>query len=109
MAAVQELFAKPWFAVLLGLAVGVCLIAPVLWGARFFSSGRVDVGLWVVMGSVFGGLLIALGLLFGYRAVAPTGFVWFGAAVIAGFVAMLAVAAVRAALDLLGSGEETRR
>lgn len=47
------------------------------------------------MGVVFGGLILSLGVMFGYRVVTPSGFMWFGPAVVAGFVVALgALAAV---------------
>ena len=105
----RELLANPGIAVALGALIGVGLLAPVLWGLRFFTAGHIEAGLGVTMGAVFGGLLLALGLLFGYRALAPDGIVWFGPAMVGGYVVALGVFAIRAASQLLNSGDDTRR
>lgn len=88
-------------AVLLGVLFGVGLLAPLLMGYRFLVADRIDVGLAVVMGAVFGGLLVALGVLFGYRALAPSGLIWFGPALVGGYVLGLGAFALKAARTLL--------
>lgn len=70
-------------------------------GYRFLVADRIDVGLAVVMGAVFGGLLVALGVLFGYRALAPSGLIWFGPALVGGYVLGLGAFALNAARALL--------
>ncbi len=105
----RELLANPAIAVALGALIGVGLLVPVLWGLRFFTAGHIEVGLGVTMGAVFGGLLLALGLLFGYRALAPDGIIWFGPALVGGYVIALGVFAIRAAAQLLKSDDDTRR
>lgn len=74
---------------------------PVLMGYRFLAADKIDVGLAVVMGAVFGGLLVAVGALFGYKALAPEGIIWFGPALVGGFVLGLGVFAIYAARALL--------
>lgn len=105
----RELLTTPAVALGLGAFVGLGLFAPVLLGFRFLDAGRVDVGLGLTMGTVFAGMLIALGLLFGYRALAPKGLVYFGPALVGGFVVALGGFAVRAALQLLKTDEHETR
>lgn len=77
-----------------GLVFGIALVTPVLLSARFLAVGKFDAVLYVVLGSVFGGMLLALAVLFGYRALAPDGFVYFGVSLVAGFVVTLGIASV---------------
>lgn len=105
----RELLTNPGIAIALGALVGIVLLLPVLWGLRFLNSGHVDVGLGITMGAVFGGMLVALGLLFGYRALAPDGLVYFGPALVGGFVVALGVFAVRAGIQLLRSDDDETR
>lgn len=118
LTALRELLSTPWLAVLLGLALGVGLLAPLFWTSRLLTAENADVGLYVVMGVVFGGMIVSLGVMWGYRLITPAGFMWFGPSVVVGFVAALGVlAAVMAASLLKPSGtangttsnDETRR
>lgn len=88
-------------AVALGALLGIGLLAPVLMGYRFLVADRIGVGLAVVMSAVFGGLLVALGALFGYRALAPSGVIWFGPALVGGYVLGLGAFALKAAGTML--------
>lgn len=105
MAELQRLLATPWIAIVLGLVLGVGLLAPLFSISRMLNARNADVALYVVMGTVFGGLIIGLGLLLGYRFVAPDGFVWFGSATICGFVAALGVLSVRLGLKMLSKDD----
>jgi Sec-independent protein secretion pathway component TatC len=104
----RELLATPAIAIALGVFVGLVLLAPVIWATRFFVSDKIDVGLAIVMGSVFAGLLVALGALFGYRAVAPDGLIWFGPSLVAGFVVGLGVFALKVAMTWFKSDDGTK-
>lgn len=108
MAALRDVLANPAVALVTGTLVGVALIAPVLWSSRLLAAGKVDAVLYAVMGAVFGGMLLALGLLFGYRALAESGFVYFGAALVAGFVVTLGIASVVLFRRVFLADDETR-
>jgi hypothetical protein len=83
-------------------------MAPLFWTSRLLSSKNADVGLYVVMGAVFGGMILSLGMMWGYRLVTPTGFMWFGPSVVVGFVVALGVlATVTAATMLKADGSTT--
>lgn len=118
MTALRELLSTPGYAVLLGLLLGVGLIAPLFWSSRLLTAQNADIGLYVVMGAVLGGLIVSLGVMWGYRLVTPSGFVWFGPSVVAGFVIALGVLAVVMTMKILKSdgpaadktsNDETRR
>lgn len=118
LTALRELLSTPGVAVLLGLVLGVGLIAPLFWTSRLLTVENADVGTYVVMGVVLGGLILSLGVMWGYRFVTPSGFVWFGPSVVAGFVVALGVLAVVTTMRLLKSDgpaadatsdDETRR
>ena len=105
-------------AVLLGLLLGVGLIAPLFWTSRLLTEKNADIGLVVVMAVVFGGLILSLGVMWGYRYVTPAGFMYFGPSVVAGFVIALGALATVMAMRLLKSDgaaadatseDETRR
>lgn len=106
MAQLRELLATPWIAITLGLVLGVGLLAPLFGISRLLKSRHTDIALFVVMGTVFGGLIVGLAVLMGYRFIAPAGFVWFGSATIAGFVVSLGVLSVRVVLELLTNDSE---
>jgi uncharacterized BrkB/YihY/UPF0761 family membrane protein len=89
----------------LGLVLGVILVAPLFWTSHLFSSRNADVALYVVMGSVFGGLLVGLAFMTGYWFVSRNGFVWFGPAMVAGFVVALGVLAARLAMQMLSDDD----
>ncbi len=99
----RELLASPAIAIILGAFVGLGLLAPMLIGYRLLAADRVDLGLTVVMTGVFVGMLLALGLLFGYRALSPEGVLWFGPALVVGFVLGFGVLALYAARTMLKS------
>lgn len=118
LTALRELLSTPGLAVLLGLILGVGLIAPLFWSSRLLTADNADIGLYVVMGVVFGGLIVGLGVMFGVRYITPSGFMWFGPSVVAGFMVALGVLAVVATVKLLKSdgsaadetsNDETRR
>jgi len=118
LTALRELLSTPGTAVLLGLLLGVGLIAPLFWTTRLLTPANADMGTFVVMAVVFGGMILSLGLMWGYRLVAPDGFMWFGPSVVAGFVVALGVLATVMTLRLLKSSgraanvtptDETRR
>jgi hypothetical protein len=89
----------------LGLALGVALLAPLFWTSRLLNARNADVALYVVMGSVFGGLLIGLAGMMGYWFVSREGFLWFGPATVAGFVVALGILAVRLGLQMLNNDD----
>ena len=71
--------------------------------------------LYVVMGSVFGGLLVGLGVMTGFWFISRQGFMFFGPATVAGFVVALGILAARgirmtgpAALPSRESGTKNR-
>lgn len=72
------------------------------------ASGNVDAVLPIVLGSVFGGMLLALGILFGYDALARTGFVYFGASLIAGYMLALAFGAFALLKKFYRTDDEAR-
>lgn len=92
----------------MGVFVGLVLIAPMIWASRFFAAEKINLGLAVVMGSVFAGLLLALGVLFAYRALAPEGLIWFGPSVVAGFVVGLGAFALKVATSWFKSDDGTK-
>jgi drug/metabolite transporter (DMT)-like permease len=106
LTALQGLLSTPWLAVLLGLLLGVGLVAPLFWTSRLLTVENADIGTYVVMGVVLGGMIVSLGLMWGYRLITPGGFMWFGPAVIVGFVVTLGVLAVVMAMKLLKPGGE---
>lgn len=105
LTALRELLSTPLFAVLLGLTLGVGLIAPLFWTSRLLTAKNADLGLIVVMGVVFGGLIVSLGVMFGYRLITPSGFMYFGPAVVGGFVVALGVLSVALLTRLLKSAD----
>jgi hypothetical protein len=105
LAQLRELLANPTFAILLGLVLGIVLIAPLFWTLRRITSSNADMALYVAIGSVFGGLLVGLGLMMGYWFVSPEGFKFFGLATVFGFVLALGVLAVRAGMSLLSTND----
>ena len=87
----------------LGLVLGVVLLAPLFWTSRLLTARNADAALYVVMGSVFGGLLVGLGVMMGYWFVTHDGFVWFGPATVAGFAVALGILAVRLGFQMLNN------
>lgn len=94
------------------------LIAPLFWISRLLTAKNADLGLYVVMGAVFGGMIASLGLMWGYSLITASGFMWFGPSVIVGFVVTLGVLATVMTVKLLKSDgpaadvtsqDETRR
>ena len=61
--------------------------------------------LYVVMGSVFGGLLVGLGVMMGFWFISREGFMFFGPATVAGFVVALGILAARTAVKLLSNDD----
>jgi hypothetical protein len=88
-----------------GLVLGIVLLAPLFWTSRLLNAGNADVALYVVMGSVFGGLLVGLAAMMGYWFVTREGFMYFGPATVVGFVIALGVLAVRTGFKLLSSDD----
>ena len=95
----------PPVAIFLGLALGVCLFVPLFWTSRLLNARNADVALYVVIGSVLGGLLVGLAVMMGYWFVSRGGFLWFGPATVAGFVVALGVLAVRLGLQMLNNDD----
>ncbi len=93
LTALRELLSTPGVAVLLGLGLGIGLVVPLFWTSRLLTADNADIGLYVVMGVVFGGLIVSLGVMWGVYYIAPRGFGWFGPSVVAGFVVALGVLA----------------
>jgi len=103
LTALQGLLSTPWIAVLLGLTLGVVLVAPLFWTSRLLTAKNADLGTFVVMAVVFGGLIVSLGVMWGYRFVTPDGFVFFGPSVVGGFVVTLGALALVMTMQLLKS------
>jgi hypothetical protein len=103
LTALQQLLSTPGFAVLLGLFLGVVLVAPLFWTSRLLSAKNADIGLYVVVGIVLGGMIVSLGVMWGYSLVTPSGFMWFGPSVVAGFVVVLGVFGAMTAVKLMKS------
>jgi uncharacterized membrane protein len=103
LAQLQRLLATPSIAVLLGLALGAILLAPLFWTSRLLSARNADAALYVVMGSVFGGLLVGMALMTGYWFVSREGFLWFGPATVVGFVIVLGILAVRVGFQMMSN------
>jgi hypothetical protein len=101
LAQLRELLATPWIAIVLGLALGGCLLAPLFGIRRLLKAKHADIALFVVMGTVFGGLILGLAVLMGYWFISRAGFIYFGSATVAGFVISLGILSVRAARELL--------
>ena len=108
LAPVRELLAIPLFAVCTGLALGVVLIAPLFWTLRLLDSKNADAALYVVMGSVFGGLLVGLAVMVGYWFASRDGFTYFGPATVVGFVLALGVLAVRTGMRMMMGNDESK-
>ena len=105
MTQLRVVLAAPWVAALLGFLLGVLLVAPLFWVSRLLKVRHADAALFVVMGSVFVGLLLGLGVLMGYWFASPAGFVWFGPATVAGFVAALGALSVLLGLQFLSKND----
>lgn len=103
MTALQALLSTPWIAVLLGLTLGVVLVAPLFWTSRLLTADNADLGTFVVTAVVFGGLIVSLGVMWGYRAITQVGFMYFGPSVVAGFVVTLGTLAIVLTMRLLKS------
>lgn len=106
---VRELLANHTVAVGLGVLTGLVLLSPLVAGIRFITPEKIDRGLALVMGSVFGGMLLALGALFGYRALSPDAVVLYGAALVGGFVIGLGAFALYVGKTILWTDDKTRR
>ena len=108
-----QLLATPWFAVLAGLSIGVGLFVPLSLSSRLPDRSKADVGIFAVVGTVFGGMIVALILLLGYRLIAPAGVAYFGIALCGGYLGSLAVYIASNFKRLIGSDNdvsgETRR
>lgn len=89
----------------MGLVLGVGLLAPLFWTSRLLNARNADVALFVVMGSVFGGLLVGLAVLVGYWFISPEGFMYFGSATVVGFVMALGALAVRLGSKLMSNDD----
>lgn len=99
-----DVLETPWIAIALGVATGLGLMWLTMWSARFVTPGNADLGIYAVLGGVIGGLVIALALMALYQWVAPEGFIWYGPALVGGFLIGLGIAAVR----LLRSLDDTQ-
>lgn len=99
-----DVLQTPWIAIVLGVITGLGLMWLTMLSARFFTPDNADLGMYAVLGGVMGGLVLALALMALYRWVAPGGFIWYGPALVGGFVLGLGVAAFR----LLSSTSDTQ-
>ncbi|NTW29350.1 MAG: hypothetical protein HGA39_08330 [Coriobacteriia bacterium] len=108
-----QLLTTPWFAVPFGLAIGLGLLAPLIWSTRLPARGKSDIGFIVVMGAVFGGMIIAFILLLGYRMIAPAGSAYFGLSLVGAYVLATGVYTVISIMRYAKPGnelpKETRR
>jgi len=82
----RELLATPAVAGTLGFIVGVALIAATAWSRRLSTSSDAQDSIVIMVISMAVGMLVASGVLVAYVLVAPTGFIYFGLALSAGFV-----------------------
>ena len=95
LAALRALLSTPWLAVLLGLVVGVGLIAAIAESRRLSTSSDGRDGITLMMLFMMGSMLVASIVLLGYALVAPGGFLGFGLSLAGGFIVGLAVYGVR--------------
>ena len=93
--ALRELLSTPWLAVLLGIAVGVGLIAAVAGSRKLSTSSDGRDGITLMMLFMMGSMLVASVVLLGYALIAPGGFLAFGLSLSGGFIVGLAVCGVR--------------
>jgi hypothetical protein len=91
----RALLAIPAVAAVLGFLIGAALIGASAWSRNISTSSDALNGLAIMMIFMVGGMLVASGVLIGYVLVAPSGFLWFGLSLGAGFVIGLGIAAVR--------------
>lgn len=91
----RALLATPLVAAVLGFLIGATLIVAAAWSRTISTSSDARDSIAIMMMFMMGGMLVASGVLIGYALVAPTGFVWFGVSLGAGYVIGLAVAAVQ--------------
>jgi hypothetical protein len=90
----QALLAIPAVAAVLGFLVGAALIAATAWSRTISTSNEAINGLPMMMVFMTVGMLVAGGVLITYVMVAPSGFLWFGLSLGAGFLIGLGAAAV---------------
>ena len=91
----RALLAIPSVAAVLGFLFGAALITASAWSRNLSTSSDARDGLAIMMMFMMGGMLVASGVLIGYVLLAPSGFLWFGLALGAGYVIGLGVAAVQ--------------
>ena len=108
MAQLHGVLATPLVAICAGLALGVVLVAPMFWSIRLLNAKNADSALFVVIGSVFGGLLAGLAVMMGYWFLSREGFMYFGPATVVGFVIALGALAVRTGIQLLKDTNESK-
>jgi hypothetical protein len=95
------MLAAPSVAIVVGFILGMALLALTLWSARFVTPAHGELGPFVVVGAMTVGLILGFALMFGYQRLAPESFAYFGVALVAGFVVVLGVTAVRMLSDTL--------
>jgi hypothetical protein len=91
LTALRALLSTPWLAVLLGLVVGVGLIAAVAGSRKLSTSSDGRDAITLMMLFMMGSMLVASAVLLCYVFAAPAGFVWFGMSLGVGFIIGLGV------------------
>ena len=90
----REILATPAIAAVLGFLVGVGLISATAWSRTISTSTDASDSVAVMMMFMMGGMLFASAVLIAYAFLVPSGFLWFGLSLAAGFVIGLGVIAV---------------
>jgi hypothetical protein len=83
----------PVVAAVLGFLIGVGLITATAWSRRIPTSTDPSDVIAVMMIFMAGGMLVASGVLIAYVFIAPSGFLFFGLSLAAGFVIAFGVIA----------------
>jgi len=90
----REILALPAVAAVLGFLVGAGLITATAWSRKLPASTDPSDGIAVVMMFMMGGMLVASGVLIAYVFIAPSGFLYFGLSLAAGFVIAFGIIAL---------------
>jgi prepilin signal peptidase PulO-like enzyme (type II secretory pathway) len=90
----REILATPAVAVVLGFLIGIGLIGATAWSRKLPKSKDAMDSIAVMMAFMTGGMLLASAVLVAYVFAAPSGFLYFGLALSAGFVIGLGVFSV---------------
>ena len=94
MQQLREILATPAVAVVLGFLIGAGLIGATAWSRTISASRDVSDSIAVMMMFMMGGMLLSSGILIAYVFLAPSGFLYFGLALSAGFVIGLGVISI---------------